>query len=126
MRSGPERVLVALGAIAGCLGVALSAAAAHMSAGASLDISARFLLVHAPALIGLAASAAAGLLHRRVALISGALLALGLAVFSGDLAIRSLGRVALFPMAAPVGGIMLIGGWAMAAAAAVIGGRSAP
>ena len=124
MKSGPERILVALGALAGCLGVALSAAASHMAAGATLEISARFLLAHAPALIGVAAAAAAGLVHRRVALAAGALLALGLVLFSGDLALRAFGAASPFPMAAPAGGVLLMGGWAMAAAAAVIGGRT--
>jgi uncharacterized membrane protein YgdD (TMEM256/DUF423 family) len=123
---GPERILVALGAVAGCLGVALSAAAAHVTGGGTLETSARFLLAHAPALIGVAAIAAAGLGHRTVALASGTLLALGLALFSGDLAWRAFGGSSLFPMAAPAGGIILMGGWALAAAAAVIGGRRGP
>ncbi len=126
MTSGPERALVALGAVAGCLGVALSAAAAHVSGGGTLDTSARFLLAHAPALVGLAGAAAAGLVHRRLALVSGALLAIGLALFSGDLAIRGFGAASPVPMAAPTGGILLMAGWAVAAAAAVIGRRSVP
>ena len=126
MTSGPERVLVTLGAVAGCLGVALSAAAAHVTGGGTLDTSARFLLAHAPALIALAGTAAACLVHRRIALVSGALLAIGLALFSGDLAIRGLGAASPFPMAAPTGGILLMAGWAMAAAAAVVGGKKVP
>jgi uncharacterized membrane protein YgdD (TMEM256/DUF423 family) len=123
VKAEPERVLIGLGAVAGCLGVALSAAASHMTAGATLEISARFLLAHAPALIGVAGAAAAGLVHRRVALAAGALLSLGLVLFSGDLALRAFGAASPFAMAAPAGGILLIGGWALTAAAAVIGGR---
>ena len=119
----PERVLVALGAIAGCLGVALSAAASHVTGGGTLDVSARFLLAHAPALIGLAAAIATYLVHRPTALAAGSLLAIGLALFSGDLASRAFQGAALFPMAAPAGGILLIAGWALVAAAAVIVGR---
>jgi uncharacterized membrane protein YgdD (TMEM256/DUF423 family) len=126
MTSGPERALVALGALAGCLGVALAAAAAHVAAGATLETSATVLLAHAPALVGLAAAAAAGLLHRPVALASGALLALGLALFSGDLALRAFGYASPLPMAAPAGGILLMAGWAVIAASAVIGGRRRP
>ena len=118
-----ERVLVGLGAIAGCLGVALAAAASHVTGGGTLDTSARFLLAHAPALIGLAAASAAGLTHRSVGLTAACLIALGLALFSGDLAHRAVRSAALFPMAAPAGGVLMMAGWALAAAAAVIGGR---
>ena len=119
----PARVLVALGAIAGCLGAALSAAASHVTGGGTLDVAARFLLAHAPALIGLAAAIATYLVHRPTALAAGSLLAIGLALFSGDLASRAFQGAALFPMAAPAGGILLIAGWALVAAAAVIVGR---
>lgn len=122
MSTVPERLLVVLGAVAGCLGVALSAAAAHVTGGGTLETSARFLLAHAPALVGLAAAAAAGLAHRNTALVAGALLALGLALFSGDLAYRGFRAEALFPMAAPAGGVLMMGGWALAAVSAVIGG----
>ena len=124
MSAAPERVLVALGAMAGGLGVALSAAASHVTGGGTLDISARFLLVHAPALIGIAAATRSGLLHRGVALASGAVLVLGVVLFSGDLAYRAFRSAALFSWAAPGGGILLIAGWALAAVAAVIGGRN--
>ena len=119
----PERALVALGAIAGCLGVALSAAASHVTGGGSLEVSARFLLAHGPVLIGLAAVIATGLVHRPTALAAGGLLAVGLALFSGDLAARAFWGAALFPMAAPTGGVLLIAGWAVVAAGAVIVGR---
>nr|WP_210261160.1 DUF423 domain-containing protein [Enterovirga sp. DB1703] len=114
-----------MGALAGCLGVALSAAASHVTGGGTLEISARFLLVHAPALIGVAAGAATGLLHRAAALAAGAILVLGLALFSGDLAARALRGAALLPMAAPAGGILMMAGWLLAALSAVIGGRRA-
>ncbi|MDB5559205.1 MAG: hypothetical protein JWQ36_2139 [Enterovirga sp.] len=121
---GPERVLVALGAVAGCLGVALAAAAAHVAAGeGTLGIAAQFLLAHAPALIGLAAASAAGVAHRVVAIVAGGLIALGVAFFAGDLAHRAFRAASLFPMAAPTGGIVLMAGWAVAAASAVVGGQ---
>ena len=120
---GPERALLALGAVSGCLGVALAAAAAHGPGGTSLETSSRFLLMHAPALIGLAAASAAGLGQRALTVLAGALLALGLALFSGDLAYRAFRSAALFPTAAPIGGLLLMGGWALVAVAAVMGGR---
>jgi uncharacterized membrane protein YgdD (TMEM256/DUF423 family) len=124
MTGGYERALVAAGAAAGVFGVALSAAAAHGggSSGA-LDVPARFLLFHAPALLGLAALASSGPVHPPTARAAGLALVLGLCLFSGDLARRALGGVGLFPRAAPTGGILLMGGWALAAVAAVFGRR---
>ena len=49
--TGWDRILIALGAIAGLAGVALSAAAAHVTGAGSLETAARFLLFHAPALL---------------------------------------------------------------------------
>ena len=121
MSAWPERLLVILGAVAGCLGVALSAAAAHGPRGATLDTSARFLLVHAPALVGVAAAIAAGLLHRKLALLSAFVLAVGVALFSGDLAVRVYQGAALFPMAAPAGGLALMAGWALLSVTALLG-----
>ena len=120
---GPERCLVALGAVAGCLGVALAAAASHGSGGTTLETSSRILLAHAPALVGLAAVTAAGLAYRTFAIASGALIAVGVALFSGDLAHRAFRSTALIPMAAPTGGVLMIAGWALAAVSAVMGGR---
>ncbi len=120
----PERALMALGGLAGCLGIALSAAASHGAGGGTLDISARFLLAHAPALIGVALATGSGLAHRRTALAAGALLASGVALFSGDLAVRAFRGAALFAMAAPTGGILLMAGWALLVVAAVMGGRT--
>ncbi|MFY9290027.1 MAG: DUF423 domain-containing protein, partial [Methylorubrum rhodinum] len=50
---------------------------------------------------------------------AGALL-VGLALFSGDLAMRALAGQALFPMAAPTGGFVLMAGWLLAAVVALI------
>jgi uncharacterized membrane protein YgdD (TMEM256/DUF423 family) len=115
-----ERVLVGLSAVAGALGVALAAAAAHVAAGPTLETAARFLLFHAPALLGLAAALRLGLMHRPVGLAASGGIALGLALFSGDLACRALLGSALLPLAAPTGGLLLIGGWALVLVAAVV------
>ena len=123
MSGASERALIALGGVAGGLGVALSAAASHGAGGGTLDISARFLLAHAPALIGIGLAAGTGLAHGTLARAAGALLALGLALFSGDLALRGFRGAALFPMAAPAGGIVLMTGWAFVVVAAVTRGR---
>lgn len=123
MSAAPERLLVLAGAAAGCLGVAVSAAASHGGGGATLDTSGRFLLFHAPALIGTAAAIRCGLAHRGTGLAAGLLLAAGLTLFAGDLSWRAVRGGALFPGAAPAGGLALLAGWAALAAAAVAGGR---
>jgi GTP-binding protein len=58
-----ERALAGLGALAGGLGVALAAAAAHVAGPGSAETAARFLLLHAPALLALAAILSLDLAH---------------------------------------------------------------
>lgn len=117
---GLDRAFLALGALAGLLGVAASAASAHVSGADSLKTAAQFLLFHAPALLALAALSATGTTHRPVTRLAGAGLVLGLTLFAGDLALRALHGTALFPMAAPIGGVLLMGGWLLIAVAALI------
>ncbi|WP_112662845.1 DUF423 domain-containing protein [Microvirga flavescens] len=108
-----DRLLLALAALAGVLGVGLSAAAAHVTGGGSLQIAAQFLLFHAPALLALVALVKADAVSPRLARLAGFVLVLGLALFSGDLARRALAGEALAPMAAPTGGVLLMVGWAL-------------
>jgi uncharacterized membrane protein YgdD (TMEM256/DUF423 family) len=46
-------------------------------------------------------------------------LLVGVTLFSGDVAARTLGLGKLFPMAAPTGGMIMIVGWLMLALAGV-------
>jgi uncharacterized membrane protein YgdD (TMEM256/DUF423 family) len=115
----PERLLGAAAGLAGVLGVALSAAAVHSGAGQTLETAARFLMFHAPALLGLVALLSAGTVRPVLGRLAGIGLFIGLALFSGDLAIRAFYGVALFPMAAPTGGVLLMLGWLLAGAAIV-------
>ncbi|MGX7704846.1 DUF423 domain-containing protein [Methylobacterium sp. Gmos1] len=112
-----DRALIALAGLAGALGVGLSAAAAHIAGATSLATAAQFLLFHAPALLALALLAGSGRAHPVPARIAGFALALGLALFSGDLSVRALLQVPLLPMAAPSGGMILILGWVLVAVA---------
>jgi uncharacterized membrane protein YgdD (TMEM256/DUF423 family) len=116
----PDRLLIVLAGLSGSAGVAISAAAAHSAGGQNLETAGRFLLIHAAALIGLAALAGAGLVHPATARAAGWALLLGVALFAGDLTVRAWRGTALFPMAAPGGGILLMVGWALVALAAVI------
>ena len=83
-------------------------------ADANLSTAANFLLFHAPALIGLS-------LYRgnRLAGIAGWVLVAGVALFAGDLVMRSRLGMPLFPFAAPLGGGAMILGWLLVAGAAL-------
>jgi uncharacterized membrane protein YgdD (TMEM256/DUF423 family) len=115
-----DRVLLALGALAGIFGVALSAAAAHVTGSGSLQTAAQFLLFHAPALLALVALISSGAIGPRLARLAGYVMVVGLILFCGDLSRRALAGVALAPMAAPTGGVLLMVGWALAAIAAFV------
>lgn len=120
MATGWDKALVALGALAGLAGVALSAAAAHVTGSGSLETAARFLLVHAPALIGVAALTGTRIVRPGIGRVAGFALALGLLLFAGDLTMRAFRSVPLFPMAAPSGGVILMLGWALVAVVALL------
>ena len=112
-----SRLLLVAAGLCGALGVAAAARASHM-ADDNLGIASNFLLLHAPVLIGLSLMAA-----NRVAVAAGAVLLIGLVLFAGDLAARSLLGGPLFAMAAPLGGGGLIVGWLMVAVAGLVGRR---
>jgi len=118
MSLGP-RLLIVLAALSGVLGVGLSAAAAHVTGG-NLTTAAQFLLFHAPALLSLVALIAAGMVHPTLAQAAGFVLVLGLALFCGDLSRRAFSGVALFPRAAPTGGILLMIGWVLVGLSALL------
>jgi uncharacterized membrane protein YgdD (TMEM256/DUF423 family) len=120
----PDRLLVVAAGLSGCLGVALSAAATHVTAGGQLLTAAQFLLFHAPALLVLGAFAASGALHPKVTRLAGYVLVLGLVLFCGDLSRRTFAGTALFPMAAPTGGTLLMIGWLLAGAAGILRQKS--
>jgi uncharacterized membrane protein YgdD (TMEM256/DUF423 family) len=115
-----DRVLIVLAALCGGGGVAMSAAAAHAAGGANLDTAARFMLIHAAAIVGVVALCATGLAHPTVGRAAAWALLLGVALFAGDLSMRTLKGTALFPMAAPAGGIGLMIGWGLVALSALI------
>lgn len=115
------RILIAFAGLSGALGVVLSATAAHMpDVNLRLTTAAQFLLFHAPSLLALAALIAAGAVHPTLAQIAGYVLILGLILFCGDLFYRAFSGHPLFPRAAPTGGILLILGWVLVAAAALL------
>ena len=121
--SGLDRAILALACLAGLLGVALSAAAAHIPGADSLEIAAQFLLFHAPAILALTGLGAAGLTRPGLARTASGLLVLGLILFCGDLSVGTWLERALFPMAAPIGGFALMGGWLVGAVSVLLPNR---
>lgn len=114
-----SRLYVLAGALFAAGGVALSAAAAHVASGATVETAARFLLLHGIALIAITAARAAGLLAPVTGRLGSAMIVLGSLLFCGDLALRGLAGIAPLPIAAPVGGSLLIAGWLVTAVAAL-------
>lgn len=109
-------ILGAFAGIFGACGVALAAAGAHLAGGSTVTVAAYFSLFHAAALVALAGLAACA--ERPAGLCAAATgIAAGTLLFSGDLALRGLAKVLLFHMAAPAGGMLMIGGWIVAAVA---------
>lgn len=116
-------IALVLAAAMGASGVILAAASAHLAAGTGLESAAYMLLFHAAAIVGAAAALEQRLLWRPLAGVVLAAWILGGALFSGDLALRAFAGHRLFPMAAPSGGTLLIGGWVLLAIAAGLARR---
>ena len=106
-----KALLIAFAGIVGALGVALSAVGAHHPQGANLVTAAQFLLFHAPVFLALSIIAHLKTLPRWGLVVTALLLGLGVKFFAGDLAARVFLGNRLFPMAAPIGGSLMIIGW---------------
>jgi uncharacterized membrane protein YgdD (TMEM256/DUF423 family) len=113
------RVLIALAGLMGSAGVLVAAASAHAAPGASLDSASSMLLFHAAAVVAIAAALDRGLVWRPLGVLAAIALVLGAGLFAGDLAMRAFAQARLFPMAAPTGGTLMIGGWLALAGSAV-------
>ena len=114
------RVLACLAGLMGAIGMALAAAAAHQAdAAARLGPASTMLLFHACAILGTIALAGSSVINQRLGLIAASAFVLGTALFSGDLTMRHYSGRALFSMAAPTGGTLLIMAWLILALAAI-------
>ena len=113
------RVLFLAAGLMGAAGVAASAVAAHLAGGAALTTAAQFLMIHAAAIAGLGALALQALRGRIALLVGASAILIGTLMFSGDLALRALMGIKLLWGTAPVGGMVMIAGWLMAAAGGV-------
>jgi uncharacterized membrane protein YgdD (TMEM256/DUF423 family) len=115
MMARPTLILAALAALMGGAGVALAAAAVHLSGGELAQRGALFLILHAVAALAIAA-------HLRIAasralLAAGFVMEAGASLFAAELAFHAFAGVRLFPFAAPIGGSAMLLSWLALAAA---------
>jgi len=113
------RILVILAAVMGADGVILAAASAHQADAARLGAASSMLLFHASAVLGTVALAERGVIKAGIGTCAAAGFAVAASLFAGDLTLRQYAGHALFPMAAPTGGTLLIASWLVLAIAAV-------
>lgn len=116
------RLLLLVAGLMGAAGVVFAALASHTYAGTSLSVAATMLSLHAPAVIAVAVGRKAGVLHDLAARIAAWALVAGTVLFCGDLAMRVFMGAGLFPMAAPIGGSLMIAAWIGVAVAGAVGG----
>lgn len=114
-----RRFLVFVAGLMGAAGVAAAAAGAHVNAAPNLTTAATFLMLGASAVVGGCALAVLRGPGWSFASVGAGVIALGTVLFSGALALRALWDIVVFPMAAPIGGTMLILGWLVLALAAL-------
>lgn len=101
------RLVIAAAGIIGMGGVMAAAGAAHGADQSNLGAIAMICLAHGPALLALGLSSRRGYWFDAAAI----LLGLGTVVFASDLLARHFLGHALLPLAAPIGGLGMIGGW---------------
>jgi uncharacterized membrane protein YgdD (TMEM256/DUF423 family) len=113
------RILVILAGIMGADGVILAAVAAHQGDASRLVPASSMLLFHATAVLAVATLSERGIVAAKGGLIAAFGFVIASALFAGDLCLRHFAGHALFPLAAPTGGTLLIASWlALAIAAA--------
>jgi len=119
MQSRLFRILVILAGIMGADGVILAAASAHQPDAARLVSASSMLLFHAAAVLAVVALAERGVVDARIGIAAASGFVVAATLFAGDLTLRQYAGHGLFPMAAPIGGTLLIISWlALAVAAA--------
>jgi uncharacterized membrane protein YgdD (TMEM256/DUF423 family) len=102
------RILVILAAVMGADGIMLAAASAHQADATRLGPASSMLLFHATTVLGVVALAERGMIHARIGLVAAVGFVVAAALFAGDLTLRQYAGHALFPLAAPTGGTLLI------------------
>jgi len=102
----------------GAAGVILAAASAHQTDAARLGAASSMLLFHATAVLGVVALAERGVIRLQIGILAAFGFVVASSLFAGDLTLRQYAGHALFPMAAPTGGALMISSWLLLALAA--------
>jgi uncharacterized membrane protein YgdD (TMEM256/DUF423 family) len=111
------RALIVVAGLMGAAGIVLAALGAHGSDLARLTTASSMLLFHAPVILVLPLLNERRLVQRQLATAAAFGFGAGATLFAGDLTVRDLLGHALFPMAAPSGGTILIASWILLALA---------
>jgi uncharacterized membrane protein YgdD (TMEM256/DUF423 family) len=113
------RILIILAGVMGADGVILAAASAHGADAARIAAASSMLLFHSSAVLAAVALVERGVIHARIGIAAAFGFVIAAALFASDLTLRQYAGHGLFPMAAPIGGTLLIVSWlALAVAAA--------
>ena len=112
-------IAVAAGLL-GAAGVTLAAVAAHRVPTPAMARAAQMLMVHAVAVLAISAWAVRSAVAAGWWRTAARAMLLGVALFSGDIALRGFEVGQLFPMAAPIGGSLTILSWVLVSIAAAI------
>ena len=112
-------MLIVLAGLMGAIGVILAAASAHQPDAARLAFASSMLLFHASAVLAAVLLVERRIVHMTFGLVAAFGFVLAAALFAGDLTLRQNAGHALFPMAAPTGGTLLILSWLVLAVGAI-------
>jgi uncharacterized membrane protein YgdD (TMEM256/DUF423 family) len=113
----------ACGAVAGLTGAGgmiLSAVSAHLLPDVRLQTTANLMLLHGVAALALCSLALAAPRRGIWFIAAAGMLLIGSVVFACDMTLRATLAARLFPMAAPIGGSLLILGWITVALSAAV------
>ena len=113
------RALVAAAGFLGFAGVATGAAGTHAGGGDLARLASFFLLIHSAAICGIVGlSEVLGV--RLIYLLAASALAVGVVMFSADLAVLAFAGASPLRILAPVGGLLMLSGWALLAVAPLL------
>ncbi len=107
-------LLIAGAGLLGLGGVAVSAAATHAGGGSLASTAGQFCLLHAAVVLALAAALRREGASKGFAL-AAILLLVGTIVFAADLALAGFTGRRPVPLAAPIGGTLMMAGWVLTA-----------
>ncbi len=107
---GVARGLALVAGLFGAAGLVLAALASHGGIGGNGAMTATLVMIHAPALLAISLGVRSGHLSW-FGLWAGVGMAVGIALFAGDVTLRGVIGRGLFPMAAPSGAMLAIVCW---------------